>query len=325
MKIAKIKLSQIDSKDQTFSLLPPIIQLSENKTLERSISRTGILHPPILKEKAVGMYQIITGRQRIQVLKQKENLFTDCLILPMETPFHNALAIALEETLLSRKPSPVEQAVFFTKILTELSEEEAIKRFLPLLKLQAHPLILQRILIILELEDHLIIALHNGRLNEIVARQLAELDFPDRIAIFEIIDNLNLSTSNQKKFLAACLELAARNLLPIKDLVSSPEVLDILECPNSNPPQKATKLMHWLNRAYFPRLTEAEDEFRSFISTLNLPDFITIAHSQSFEKDELTMKITLKNKNELSEKWPNIARALNISTPHISANRSSEP
>lgn len=305
-----INLNHINFQDFSNSLTPEEA-LEPNAELMESVARTGILHPPILREQGRTCLEIVTGRRRLLATKETHNsISTICLVLPADTSPVETLAINLEDTILRGNITVIEQAFFFQKILEHLDETEAAQQFLPALGLEPHPHHLHNLLQLLGLEDHLLGAVHNGRLHEGVARELLSLNFTDRLSLFEVMEMLSLSVGNQKKITATCRELAIRQKTSIMALLSRTEVREILSPQETNIPQKTARLMQWLTEQRFPRLAEAEQEFRIFAAGLKLPSALALEHSPSFEQDQVRLSIPFRNREELTRIWPLIAEAL---------------
>ena len=305
-----VNLQQINFQDLTNSLTPEQA-LEPSAALLESVARTGILHPPILWERGRTSLEIVSGRRRLLAVQQAHHATsTLCLILPAETSAAEALAINLEETVLRGNSTVVEQAIFFQKILVHLDENEAARRFLPILGLEPHRHHLQGLLQLLGLEEHLLEALHAGRLHEGVARELLTLNFTDRLSLYEVMETLSLSVGNQRKITATCRELAARHRTSVMTLLCRPEVREILDPQETNIPQKTARLMQWLTEQRFPRLAEAEEEFRVFAAALKLPSGVTLTHSPSFEQDQVHLSLSFGNREEVRRIWPLIANAL---------------
>ncbi|MCK5322739.1 MAG: ParB N-terminal domain-containing protein [Desulfobulbaceae bacterium] len=310
IRVTRVSFQHIDFSDNRFSLVP-----WEDSTvpdlLAESIKRAGLIHPPILKEKSVNSFVVAAGQKRFQAIKQVSDVKAcDCMVIPMETPDIEVMAIALEDNACDRTLTPVERALFFQKILKWLDKKQAAERFLKVLGFEPHPHHIRCFLALLDLEEPLLRAVHKGRLNETVAIELGKMSFSDRLTLFDIIDHLRMSVGNQKKIIATCRDLAARDNIPIMAVLSDPEAKRIIDHPGTNPPQKCTNLMTWLNRKCFPRLSEAEKEFRRFAGSLGLPKETTLSHAPSFEKDSVTLSVTFGNREKLLKAWPKIKSAL---------------
>ena len=280
--------------------------------LRQSILRCGLLHPPILRLGPKGRYQIISGRKRLQITVtdlQWKNI--PCLVLDEANNNLEALAIAMEETLASRPLTPAEQAIFLKKISKHQDNNESAISYLPLFDRKPDSRTLSRLIKLADQEKPILEALHRGEIQESTAHELSKLPFADRFSLLDLILLLGLSLNNQKKLMATCQELASRKKSTIVKILAAQEVKDILEHPNTNAPQKSAKLMALLAERLSPRLTRAEKEFRCFANGLKLPKFMRLSHSQSFERDEMSLTIDFKNREKLQQIWPVLAAMFN--------------
>lgn len=306
----RVLFSQIDFEDLHYLFSPPRV-LTDLDGLTQSIERVGLLRPPILIKKQNGYYQIVSGHRRLRAAHDataESSLL--CLILPPDTPVVSALAVALEDACACRPLTIMEQALFLQKALLHLDDNAVCEKFLPVLGLTPNRYHIKNSLPLLQLEEPLAYALHQGFLNESVARELITLSFTDRLALFEVIELLQLSVNNQKKLTVACKELARRDNSSIIAILSGEDIQNILNHPDANPPQKASHLMTTLTAKRYPRLSEAEKDFQQFADSLNLPQNATVNHAPSFEKDTVTLSISFTNRQELLDKWPSIEARL---------------
>lgn len=304
-----VNFQNIDFQDASNSLTPEGAQ-EPDPALLTSVARTGILHPPILREQGSARLQIVAGRRRLlAAAASRQAASAICLLLPAASSAAEALSCSLEETVLRGNITMAEQAIFFHKALTLMDEETAC-RFLPVLGLGPHPHHIRKLLKLLQLEEHLLLSLHRGFLQEGAAQDLLLLSFIDRMSLFELMELLRLSASNQRKLTAVCRELAGRTNTPIMALLGRGEVRAILSDPDSNVPQKTAQLMQWLSDQRFPRLSEAEQEFRTFCAGLRLPANVALTHALSFEQDKVDLVVSFRNREELARAWPRFAGVL---------------
>ncbi len=312
MQISRIQLKNINFTDLSFSLLPEACLEQESQSLLESINRVGILAPPIIKEGEQNFaHRIIAGRKRLYTASSLGMHSCACLKVPFDLPLPETLDILWEEAIFSHPLSPLEQAMFFEKISRELPAEDIAGRFLPSLGLSPSAEYVNKKLQLLKLDEPLQTALHQGQLSEQVARRLGGLSFPDRMALFEVIELLKLSVSNQKKLVESCCELAARNRTTVLSILSQPDLAGIINAPEktskkdpqdrqlTNVPQKANLYMRSIQEKRYPLLSEAENEFRRFLSELTLPPHISISHDPSFERDKLDLTVSCSSRDEV--------------------------
>ncbi len=305
MKMSRLPLNHIDFQDEAY-LLQPIPSHEPPQRLVASIKRVGILHPPLVDAAERGRYRIITGRNRLLAAHKLHFTSCDCHVLPAGSSPLETFALLLEEKIASAPPTVVEQAIFFKKISPWIDLDQAARRFLPLLGLEAHPSQAKKLLRLNNLEEVIQQTLHQGGLDPKVALELEKLSFADRMALFEIIMALRLSVGNQRKLTLISREVAVRNQTTIAAFLGGDQSQEILNNTALNPPQKTAHFMNWLQKEQFPRLSQAEQEFKDFCKSLHLPPGASIQHSPSFEKDEISLTLTFKNQEELLNNLPQL-------------------
>lgn len=300
LHIARTPISHIDTENRTYSLIPFNQELNTDE-LCTSISHTGLLQPPIIKAFPDAPFVVVSGWQRVIAAQALGLTAVDCHIVPHTTAEIDAFAIALSEVTRQHPLSPLEKAVFFQKVCQYCTVQDAASTFLPQLGLPQNPTIINKLLLLANLEHPVAEALHNGVLDEKAAYHLLTLSFRDRLLIFEVISELRLSVSNQRKLIHNCLNLSKREGTSIQAILSSGSVQAIISHKEANPPQKSANLMAYLDTAISPRLAEAEKEFNILKQSLNLPKGAILTHSTAFEKDDLTLSLTFKNSETVKE------------------------
>jgi hypothetical protein len=181
---------------------------------------------------------------------------------------------------------------------------------LPLLGLTQHGYHIHQARQLLELEEVILMGIHTGLLDDRVARDMTTLPFRDRLPVYETIELLRLSTSNQKKFLTICRDIGGRNSQSIAELLEDKEFKKIINHQESNPPQKTANIMAWLKNKKNPLYSAAEKKFNHLVSSLQLPKNITVTHTPFFENDLTTVSVTFKNMQRFREKWQKIKKIL---------------
>ena len=280
-----------------------------DKSLEKSIARHGILHPPIVKKKHTKSYVIIAGRKRLITYRRTfspENKSCYCMIIPAQSPELNVYSILLEEHLTNRQLTPIEKAIFLLKISGLTDEKHIAKTFLPRLDLPPNPYYIKQSTMLLDLEEPIIRAIHQGIINEKVSKRITSFSKEDRLAVYKIISSLHPSASNQTKLIEICRELASRENSSIAAILENKDARNILNHQKANPPQKTKNLMNWLFRKYMPRSSQAEDEFKRFTAEMHLPENVSLTHTPFFEDDSVTITINFSNRKSVQNAWEEI-------------------
>ena len=303
MNFCRIEIKHIDFSDFSFSLTPDNYPQKIPQHLKASIQRVGILHPPILKMISETSFHIISGRKRLWALSDLGYATCDCYTVHSDISDIEALNISLEDSIFSHSLSPIEQAKYLHKANQYLAAKDLSTLYSSITSMPLTPYQVNQKLKLLELEDPIQDAVHDKFLDEKVALEMTEMLFRDRLALYDVISSLQLSTSNQRKLISACRELAGRHKTTVSEILSGKDAEAVLTLPDANIPQKTTAFMRLLHKKRFPRLTEAEQIFNTFVSGLQLPDNISLIHAPSFEKDSIEMAITFRNQQELIKTW----------------------
>ncbi len=296
----------IDLADRTFELTPPGAA-GETSALKFDPATLALLHPPLLLATPAGKMLVIGGRSILSALEPNTSL--GCLLFPAETSRATILALALAAILSQRQATPMEQAICWEKAEEWLGKEEAWRRFGPLLELtRRYPP--SRLARLKDLPENQANALQTGRLELSTAFQLLDLDKKSSALLYQVIELLHLSSSNQKKLLEICRDLAGRDGIAIAELLNRPEGREILSGAMINPPQQAVRLLAWLNELRRPRLSAANHDWQIFTASLSLPTGVTLEPSPSFERDTMRLTIELPGRQTLSACWPALREVL---------------
>ena len=152
-----------------------------------------------------------------------------------------AFNLALYENLSHRIFNDVEKALILSKLSEQFgcSQDLIIQDYMPLLQLAPNEKVLEAYLKLAEFEEELkrYIAQHNVPLT--VIELLAGLSSEDRHSLFSLIAALKLGLNKLKELLSYLEEIALRDGSSITDILSSPEIQELLSHEKHNGPQKS--------------------------------------------------------------------------------------
>ncbi len=301
-----IKLEEIELSDNWN--IHPFMPSEPSAELRSSIQNTGLLHPPILLKRSSNRYQLICGRARVNIFQQTypaQPLIT-ALILDRNPSTKKILTYVLEDQLLTGSLSPMEKAYFFKLSLKHMTVDDAADYASLLLheKIQAHTI--NKLVLLLELEQKLQIDVHNGRVGEKTALELLQLDAADRLTLHSIFQELELGGGKQKRLLALSKDLAFGQSKSITELLAESDFEEILNHPGMNHPQKAANLFSTLQKKLSPQSNAAEEHFMKNVNDMELPASCTVSHSQAFEKDEISVILHFTTLTEVKKRLPEL-------------------
>jgi ParB family chromosome partitioning protein len=257
-------------------------------TLEKSIVKVGILHPPIVVQTGADTYDIICGRKRIQCGKRLGQSHFLCHILPSASPKKTLLSFLLEDQISGSPLSFPEMAYYLKLCLDHLKGDETSE----ILTSDLLPKMSRMYLLSLLEFDHAILRrIHYGQLAEKILYDLLQLNQEDRTGIVGLIELLQLGEGKQKRLITLCRDIVLRENISIGALLNQPEIKAIIEHKEMNVPQKTNRLLGLLQKCCYPQSTAAKESFESQLHSLALPQTCDIRPSPSFEKDEVTLSL----------------------------------
>jgi len=292
--------------------LHPFLPSEPSAKLLVSIQRIGLLHPPILLQSSKNKYHLLCGHYRMMANERINPLNTSitCLVLEQNTPTKQILHTILEDQLLSGNLSSIEKSYFFKYCLNYMTINEAAKKYLPILSEKIITHTIEKLLRFLELEPELQISMHDGIINEKTANELLNLTPGDRLTLHDIFLDLGIGGGKQNRLLALSKDLAYREGTTITQLLSGSDYKEILIHPEMNQPQKIANLLVILHKKLFPKSNSAEEAFLKRVHNLGLPTTCSIAHSQAFERDAISVTMHFKNLLKVEENITEIKKIM---------------
>ncbi len=286
--------------------LRPSSDTEISRSLHDSIKKFGIITPPLLQYVEDG-YIIVSGRRRIKTARLLKLPDIPCSILPADIPLKEKSEYLLVHSRTGAELSVIERAVFFAKVVEELTLAEKIS-LLPYLGLKPQTYHIIEMRKYLALEEIAINGLHEGWIRPKTGLKLLQLqDRCDREAVVHLIKSFQFGGSKQQKLVNNAIELVRRTRQPFATLIKKWQH----GCNDgANKPQQGAALLQMLKEKCSPRLAAAQDQFRQFQQGLQLPKNVTLKHTESFEDDTINLSISFEDNDKLLNTWKDIEKIL---------------
>ncbi|MFH1487345.1 MAG: hypothetical protein ABII06_00410, partial [Pseudomonadota bacterium] len=218
------------------------------------------------------------------------------------------LLINLHDNLATRPFNDVEKGMILSRLISRVSEEEILNRYMPLLGLPSRGETLQTMTALEALDPDIRSALVNKQISLQTTKTLLNLEAPSRIKIFGSIISLKLNFNNQRQLIESLLDLSFKEEAPFHQILDSASLQEILNHPKLNTPQKAARILAFLHGLRYPLLTKAEKAFQKMISGLDLPPDTRIDHPPFFEGEGLKLEIHFRDGKDLQEKMRRLSQ-----------------
>jgi len=295
MKYTTIDLHKIELKDERFR----ISYFVSHQDLIESIRTASLINPPVLsfrRERPV----IVSGWRRVLACK-KLSFKSIPVFISGEMDDLKAFELTVYENLSIRKYSIVEKAEVLKKIKGfGAGEKEIVRKYLPLLDIPPLIKYLDPYLKIAEFELELKKLIHSRNTDFNVLKLLAEFSPPERTLLLPYI--LPLGKNKQRTLVTTIYELSRKEEMSVADILSLPDVGKISEDEKLSPLQKAERLCFLLEAKRNPVLNSWNNAFDKVLKELNISSGIVVTPSAFFEKEDISLNFSFKNREEFLNK-----------------------
>lgn len=294
--IRPVTFSEIDWSDSTclvtFGPIP--------KKLYLSIKTVGLIQKPVLQGKTNGTFRIVCGSRRLAIWRELGLGRVSCQLLPSSIPTRTCLLLAIHDNLAQRPLNPVEKSLVIVKMGTYASREQLTRELLPLLDLEPGAVLLEKYERLQRLEPVILEAVAAGRLHERSAFALWPLPAADRLALFQLFQDLPFSVSLQEEIVELVVEVAQRDGLTAGELVGAGEIRRLRGCQHRPARQRAQEIRKYLQARRFPRLTARRQRFAEEVRKLGLPPGVRLLPPPYFEGPQWRLEFTFEHAEEVA-------------------------
>lgn len=309
-----IQLREIDRNDTEFLLSYGY----DLKPLKQSLDRAGLINPPVLRNKAGSGFQIVCGFRRVEALAGLSVSSFPCRILPPGIDEKECLLLNLYDNISHRVFNPIEKSMTIQRLETFFPEEKIIADFLPLLEVNPHKSQLEMFRPLCTLENSIKDAVVAGVIDLHTAFKLAPMDAQNRETLKSLLIILRLSVSKQAALIEYICEIALRENISGKDVVTNSGIQSVLEDEHLNLPQKADAILRYLRERRYPQLTAKEKAFKQHCKELKLPSDVQFIPPPNFEGNRYCLTLHFASVQQLREQLSGLESFLdNPSLAHL--------
>ena len=290
-----IHLSSIDIEDHTFR-----ITTEENiETLSCSIRNAGLINPPIVIRKKSG-YVVISGFRRIRSAVNLGWTNISARTIESDADRLECAKLAIADNSLQRPLNLIEISRCY-KMLSGLCKEKDLPEAASPLGLPDNPALAEKIMRLVDLPPVIQNCVISKTVSLVMAIELGGIEHGTGIAFAEIFDELKPSLNKQREILSLSSEIAARENIPVADLIKGDDFRNIISDENTDRNRKIQRIRHYLKTRRFPAIMKAEDNFRRNLKKLALTGGIKLIPPADFEGNTFTISMEFKTTSEFGE------------------------
>ncbi len=291
MKRENLALNKIFLKDERFR----ISYYFDLEKLVASIREIGLLNPPLVTRRN-GRFILVSGWKRVMACLSLSLSPIPVLVVQGKGELETFL-IAFYENLATGEFSLAEKAEIIAR-LKKFSEDEKkiVRHYLPLLDIPSTLSHLDSYLAFSQFEPELKKFIHEKNLPFSLAELFSEFYTSERKRLLPLV--LPLSQNKMTEFLESLKEISRRDELPVRKILASKEVKDILGSRRLSSLQKADRIRLVLRKKRYPNLSSWEESFDSLRKKMRWPREITLRPTPYFEEKRLSVDFNFEDQEE---------------------------
>ncbi|MFH0994775.1 MAG: ParB/RepB/Spo0J family partition protein [Pseudomonadota bacterium] len=304
-----ILLEQIHLEDKTFQVTTE----ADTGALAASIARLGVMHPPVLLADDSG-YGIICGFRRIAACKSLGLSRIPARLLSPGTDKLTCVQLAIAENSLQRPLNLIETSRALVLLSGVYPDSDDLRRAAGVLGLPDNFSAIHKLRQLSGLEPEIQEGVLSNVLSMAMALELGQMKKSCGIGLSTLFGYLKLGLNKQREILTMIQEIAFREHLPVKDVLNTPELQQIMVHEKWDRSQKTVHLRQYLRRRRYPSITSVESDFEARVRSLDLESGMALIPPRDFEGTTFSFHL---NFNTLGELQHRLSRLTEVSTSPI--------
>jgi len=292
MKKKNLSLKEIFHEDERF-------RISYYFSLEKlilSIQNVGLLNPPLVAFRDKH-FILVSGWKRVLACIKLSLSYLPVFVIEEEDELKTFLA-AFYENFAKREFSLLEKSEILSR-LKRFGEDDKkiIKHYLPLLDIPSTLSHLESYLAFSKFESGVKRIIHQKNMPFSSVKLLAGFTPQERKSLLPLL--LPSGQNRVKEILEDLKEISRRNDTAPKTVLSSKEILNIMESEKLSPLQRADRIRLILKKKRYPELTSRRESFDALLKKLQLPKTVAVKPSPFFEEENFSVSFSFGNRKEL--------------------------
>jgi hypothetical protein len=295
-KRSSINIEDINLDDRRFY----IPEFAYPGDLAESISRIGIINPPLLIETS-GILVCILGRRRISAAKSINLKEVVCQVLYDQISEPNAFRLAFWDNIAHRNLSTALKAFLVRRILELFDRQTAIEEFWSSLNIDPIGPKIERLRKIGSLELQVLQNLADGLIHEKTAYLFSDMTAEQRFLFMDIAQNLKLNGNKIAEVVSILDDLAKFHSRDLVAYLQAPDLVALVNDRSLDCKQKAEKLRSYCFRLKYPDVYEKQIVFNDWVQSLGKQDNISIKPHQSYETPGCCLEMKIRSFEEAQQ------------------------
>jgi len=300
MLLQYLSISDINTADDSFR----ITFAPELESLTRSIRAVGIIQPINVRHTPENTYQVVTGYKRVLVMQELGRQSMPALVHePGDLSPTQAFMWSLHDNAANRELNLIEKSIALTKLghFCSVSEEDLVKRFLPLFGMDASYKILHQLLSLTQLTEPLKNYVVQSDLALSSAGRIAEFSSSTQQELLPVLTQIRPSASKLNELLTLIREIAARDGMTVEEILHRYQFMQVVADRSTTPADKVRALRQALRGIKLPQLTERQNQMAQLVRSLDLPESAKVVHDPYFEDEKIKLECRFSTPEEIEQ------------------------
>ncbi len=310
--ILNIKISDIDIDDFTYKISSDI----DITAMSDSIKSIGLINPPVVRQCNDGRYIVVSGFRRIKAVISNNISRINVRILSgiyrrtlsgekfINNCVHDrdAAFIAVAENAFQRPLNQVEQARGVVLLKKVMEQNEIAEKSAAIFNFRMNPFFVEKLFLLGTMSDKITSLIESGNLSMTAALRLKQYNSDTVDGFINIFGAVKLGANKQMEIITNIHEIAAlENKTPL-DLIESDDVKDIIGNKNYDRQRKGSALRSFFAKRRYPRIKEAEEQFKINLKQLKLGNELNLRPPLNFESMNYIFSFKFRNYDELESR-----------------------
>ena len=304
LTIKSIEVDKISSEYQPYIIQYPFPNTQHkvcHLELTNSIRQYGLFSPIMVQKTKENNIRIVHGANRFLACRSIGWSTIPSLIVPHTMKESEVYQLSLSLFLSHKIPNIMEKAKIIRKLCSFFPEKKIIREYLPLLGLPPNNKAFSRINQLADLEKNIAQDLAADKINPELSLRLLKLPTFERLLMHRFFQQLPFTISQQFEILEHLQEIAIRDQIPIKKIVTDSFIMNIL-AQDLDQRQKAHSVRIYLRKRRYPRLTHLEHKFAQEKRNLHLPKHLELYPPAHFEHGNYKFELKFTDFSEFEQK-----------------------
>jgi hypothetical protein len=302
-KPVSIESINVDDQLTSFSLSIP------KDSLKQSIQEVGIIHPITLAPLG-NFFQIVCGHNRLKIASRLKINPIPARILDPAPNKEFMLMLNLSENQFHHNYSDIEKGFILSKfIMVKVPEIRIIEKYMPMLGLEKSKKLLDDYLSINKLTSDLKILLHEMTIPLRIFSVFFDWSDESTKAAERFFSVLRPGINKWRDLLEWVEEISIRDETTPSNLFELPELKAILNQNDLSPNVRYDQIRQFFHSKRYPILSKLRVRLARSLDALKLDDKTRVHVQDSFESDEIQIKINFRTREEYVRQLEKLVRA----------------